>query len=447
MLKTKSIYKIKYYKGRNFVERKPLNIGIIGLGTVGIGLINCLMNNKKLITSKTEREICISAICAKNKNKKRNLDISDFKWVRDPFDIIDDKEIDVVVELIGGEENPAKSIIEKSLLNKKHVVTANKALIAKHGHYLALLAEEQQVCLNFEAAVAGGIPIVKAIKESLCGNTISKIYGVINGTCNYILTQMEKEEKEYSTIFKKAEQLGYVERDPTLDVGGIDTAHKISILTACAFGTRINFENVITKGIQNISLIDIQNAKSMGYKIKLMALAVKGEDGIIQEVEPCLVPEDSIFGKLEGGTNLVMVEGDYSERTYYMGPGAGSGPTASAVTADIIDLAKEKKTNVFGINASLLELPINKTKDFPSSFYLRFLLVDKPGTLSQLSGILGKYQISINRMNQLQHSGETAPILIVTHPTTKKLLNPAIDEISKLEICINEPVIIKIEDF
>jgi homoserine dehydrogenase len=426
---------------------KPLNIGIIGLGTVGMGLIKCLINNKNIIKSKSERVISIAAICAKNKNKKRDIDIGNLKWVQDPFDITDDKEIDVVVELIGGDENPSKSIVEKSLLNKKHVVTANKALIAKHGHYLALLAEEQQVCLNFEAAVAGAIPIIKAIKESLSGNVISKVYGVINGTCNYILTQMEKEEKEYTSIFKKAQQLGYVEKDPQLDVGGIDSAHKISILTTCAFGTRINFENVIINGIQNISLIDIKNAFSMGYKIKLMALALRSDDGIIQEVEPCLVPKDSIFGKLEGGTNLVMVEGDFSGRTYYMGPGAGSGPTASAVIADIIDIANGKKSCVFGMNANLLELPINKKKDFTSSFYLRFLLTDKPGTLAQLSSILGKYEISINRMNQLHHIGETAPILIVTHPTTKNLLKPAIEEINQLEICINEPVIIKIEEF
>jgi len=426
---------------------KPLNIGIIGLGTVGMGLIKCLINNKNIIKSKSERVISIAAICAKNKNKKRDIDIGNLKWVQDPFDITDDKEIDVVVELIGGDENPSKSIVEKSLLNKKHVVTANKALIAKHGHYLALLAEEQQVCLSFEAAVAGAIPIIKAIKESLSGNVISKVYGVINGTCNYILTQMEKEEKEYTSVFKKAQQLGYVEKDPQLDVGGIDSAHKISILTTCAFGTRINFENVITNGIQNISLIDIKNAFSMGYKIKLMALALRSDDGIIQEVEPCLVPKDSIFGKLEGGTNLVMVEGDFSGRTYYMGPGAGSGPTASAVIADIIDIANGKKSCVFGMNANLLELPINKKKDFTSSFYLRFLLTDKPGTLAQLSSILGKYEISINRMNQLHHIGETAPILIVTHPTTKNLLKPAIEEINQLEICINEPVIIKIEEF
>ncbi len=429
------------------MDRKPLNIGIIGLGTVGIGLINCLLKNKKLISTKTKKEILISAICAKNRTKKRDLDLSIHKWVQDPFEITDSKEIDVIVELIGGEDYPAKSIVEKSLLNGKHVVTANKALIANHGHYLALLAEEQKVSLNFEAAVAGGIPIIKAIKESLSGNSISKVYGVINGTCNYILTQMEKEDKEYEAIFNKAKKLGYVEKDPNLDVGGIDTAHKISILTTCAFGTRINFENVITKGIHDISLIDIKNANAMGYKIKLMALALKSEEGIIQEVEPCLVPENSIFGKLEGGTNLVMVEGDCAERTYYMGPGAGAGPTASAVTADIIDIANEKNSSVFGISANLLELPINKVKDVPSSFYLRFLLIDKPGTLAQLSGILGKYQISINRMNQLHHSGENAPILIVTHPTTKNLLNPAINEISNLDICINEPVIIKIEDF
>ena len=425
---------------------RQINIAIVGLGQIGNYLYNELITKKKDIEIKTGKKIQIVAISAKNINKKRKFKINKKIFYKNPLDIIKHKKVDVLIEAIGFADGLSKKVVENALKNKIHVITPNKALIAKHGDYLSFLAEKNKVNLEFEAAVAGGIPIIKAIKESLSANAISKVYGVINGTCNYILTQMEKEEKEYIEVFKKAQQLGYVEKDPTLDVGGIDTAHKISLLTACAFGTRINFENVVTKGIQNVSLVDIKNAESMGYKIKLMALSSKSEDGITQEVEPCLVPKDSIFGKLEGGTNLVMVEGDCSEKTYYVGPGAGSGPTASAVAADIIDIAQGRRSYVFGINANSLKLLVNKNKDLPSSFYLRFLLVDKPGTLSQLSAILGKYQISINRMNQLYHSGKNAPVLIVTHPSSKNSLNSAIQEISKLEICINEPVVLKIEE-
>ncbi len=270
--------------------KNPLNIGIIGLGTVGLGVIDCLTKNKETITLRAGREIKISGICARTKTKKRELNLSKFRWISDPTSFPSDEKIDVVVELIGGEDEPAKSIIEQSLLNNKHVVTANKALIAHHGHYLALLAEEQQVSLSFEAAVAGGIPILKILKESLCGNEISRVYGVINGTCNYILTQMENEEQDYTRIFKQAQDLGFVEKDPSLDVGGIDSAHKISILASLAFGSRINFDNVVTKGIESISLLDIRNAKAMGYRIKLLGSAIKSEAGISQEVEAYIRP-------------------------------------------------------------------------------------------------------------------------------------------------------------
>ena len=424
----------------------PLNIGIIGLGTVGLGVIDFLTENREIITRRAGREIRISGVCAKRKNKKRKIDISNLQWVSDPLTLSNDDETDVIVELIGGEEGTAKAIIEKALLNNKHVVTANKALIAHHGHYLALLAEEQQVSLSFEAAVAGGIPIIKVLRESLSGNQVSRVYGVINGTCNYILTQMENSDQDYSKIFQQAQDLGFVEKDPSLDVGGIDSAHKISILASLAFGSRINFDNVLIKGIESISLIDIKNANAMGYRIKLLGLASKAKAGISQEVEPCLVPKESLFGKLEGGTNMVMIEGNFVGKTHYIGPGAGAGPTASSVVSDLIDIAKGNISTTFGQKASQLKLSHYVAEDLESNFYLRFLLTDKPGTLAQLAGILGKYAISINRMRQLQHQDETAPVLIVTHPTKKTLLKSAIEEISKLEICKSEPVYIRIED-
>ena len=428
------------------MTEKPFNVGIIGLGTVGLGVVDFLTRNKELITRRVGREVRISGICAKNKNKKRNLGLSQFRWVQDPHTFSNDKDTDAVVEVIGGDGEPAKSIIEKSLLNNKHVVTANKALIAHHGHYLALLAEEQQVSLNFEAAVAGGIPILKTLREALCGNDISRIYGVINGTCNYILTEMENEEQDYSEVFKKAQDLGFVEKDPSLDVGGIDTAHKISILASLAFGSRINFDNVLIKGIGSICLLDIKNADSMGYKVKLLGLATKSNAGISQEVEPCLVPKASLFGKLEGGTNMVMVEGNFVGKTHYIGPGAGAGPTASSIVSDLIDIARGNTCSTFGQRASELHISHHVAEDLSTSFYLRFLLTDKPGTLAKLAGILGKYNISINRMRQLHHQDENAPVLIVTHPTKKKYLKSAIEEIKLLDICKNEPVYIKIED-
>ena len=428
------------------MEKNPLNIGIVGLGTVGLGLVDFLIKNKKIITLRAGREIRISGVCAKRKNKKRELDLSGLRWISDPLTLSNEEEIDVVVELVGGQDEPAKSIIEKSLLNKKHVVTANKALIAHHGHYLATLAEEQKVALNFEAAVAGGIPILKILKESLSGNEVSRVYGVINGTCNYILTQMENHEQDYSKIFKQAQDLGFVEKDPSLDVGGIDSAHKISIIAALAFGSRINFDNIKIKGIESISLLDIKNANAMGYRIKLLGLANKSKAGISQEVEPCLVPMESLFGKLEGGTNMVMVEGNFVGQTHYMGPGAGAGPTASSIVSDLIDIARGNVTPPFGQKASELAISHHVSEDLSSSFYLRFLLADKPGTLAKLASILGKYNISINRMSQLHHQGENAPVLIVTHPTKKDSLKSAMKEISKIEICKSDPVYIRIED-
>ena len=428
------------------MAENPFNVGIIGLGTVGLGVIDLLNKNKKLIAHRVGREIRISGICAKNKNKRRDQDLSEFRWVGDPLSFSNDKDTDAIVEVIGGDGEPAKSIIEKSLLNNKHVVTANKALIAHHGHYLALLAEEQKVSLNFEAAVAGGIPILKALREGLCGNNISRIYGVINGTCNYILTQMENEKQDYSEVFKKAQELGFVEKDPNLDVGGIDTAHKISILASVACGSRINFDNVLIKGIESISLLDIKNANSMGYKIKLLGLATRSNAGISQEVEPCLVPTESLFGKLDGGMNMVLVEGNFVGQTNYIGPGAGAGPTASSIVSDLIDIARGNTCFTFGQKASELNISHHIAEELSTSFYLRFLLTDRPGTLAQLAGILGKYDISINRMRQLHHEGENAPVLIVTHPTKKKFLKSAIVELKQLDICKNEPVYIKIED-
>ena len=336
------------------MEKDPLKIGIIGLGTVGLGVIDLLTKNIETITLRAGREIKISGICAKRKNKKRNIDLSKFQWISDPLALSNDDETDVIVELIGGEGGVAKSITEKALLNNKHVVTANKALIAHHGHYLALLAEEQEVALNFEAAVAGGIPIIKILRESLSGNEVSRVYGVINGTCNYILTQMENDQQDYSRIFKQAQDLGFVEKDPSLDVGGIDSAHKIAILASLAFGSRINFDNVLVKGIESISLVDIKNANAMGYRVKLLGLASKSKAGISQEVEPCLVPRESLFGKLDGGTNMVMVEGNFVGQTHYIGPGAGAGPTASSIISDLIDIAKGNISTTFGQKASQL---------------------------------------------------------------------------------------------
>ncbi len=425
---------------------KPLSIAIAGLGTVGIGIIKILESNKQLIKNRCGRELKIVAVSARNKRKQRDVDLSKYEWADDPVSLARRKEIDLIVEVIGGADGPAKAMVETAIKHKKHVVTANKAMLAEHGHYLAIAAEENNVTIRFEAAVAGGIPIIKALTEGLSANKIKKVTGVMNGTCNYILTRMEETKKSYESVFSEAKSLGYVEADPNLDVGGIDAAQKLAILSTLAFNSRIDFNNILIEGIDRISLIDIENANSMGYRIKLLGVSQISGNILYQSMQPCLVPRTSPLAQLEGGTNMVIIEADFVGQTAYSGPGAGEGPTASAIVSDIIDIARNNIGPVFGVLATKLSIKSISSETASSRYYIRFSLIDKPGVLAKVSGILGEHQISVDRMRQAHHQGSEAPLLIVTHKTRRNNLNKALIEIEKLDVSLCAPVAIKIEE-
>ncbi len=428
------------------MKNQPVTIGIAGLGTVGIGVLKILTKNNGILTKKTGKSFQIKAVSARNRNKVRDIDLNGIEWIENPLDLAKINDIDIIIEVMGGSGNPSKALVEQALQNGKHVVTANKALLAMHGASLALIAEKNQVALRFEAAVAGGIPIIKTLIEGLSSNSIQRIAGVMNGTCNYILTRMETTGNSYQKIFNEAKRLGFVEADPQLDVGGIDAAQKLAILSSISFQSEINFKNIEIEGIEKISLFDIENAKAMGYRIKLIGIAQRTQHGIFQEVQPCLIPESSEISKLEGGTNMVIIDSDFIGRTSLSGPGAGQGPTASAIVSDIIDIAKGTITPVFGISAKFLKKIKKETRGIKRCYYLRLSLVDKPGALAKVATVLGENNISIDRMRQKAHRGKVAPILIVTHETTLKSIREAVAAISILDVCLETPVSIKIEE-
>ena len=329
------------------MNKSKLNVAIIGLGTVGSGVLKLLKKQKNNIKNRTGIELKVVAVSAKNSTKKRSVDISQFRWVASPLTIARDPNVDVIVELIGDMDNTARKVIREATNNGKHVVTANKSLLAKEGSIFEELAKEKGVFLRYEAAVAGGIPIIKVLQDSLIVNKISKLYGVINGTCNFILTKMESDGREYSDVFSEAKQLGYVESDPRLDIGGIDSAHKLALLSCLAFGTNLNFKAVKTEGIDHISIEDIQEADLIGYKIKLLATAEYSKNMLKQEVSPKLIRKSSPIAQVNGSTNIIAIEGEEIGTTVFSGPGAGMGPTASSVVSDLVAVASRKSKSTF----------------------------------------------------------------------------------------------------
>ncbi len=423
-----------------------LKIGIAGLGTVGQGVVSMLLKNKDSIGVKSGKNLTITSVSAQDRNKDRGLDISGFHWEDSPIELAKRPDIDIFVELIGGSEGVALESVRTALRNGKDVVTANKAMLAHHGQELAELADECSRCIRFEAAVAGGIPVVKSLTESLAGNRITRILGVMNGTCNYILTRMEKERLSYQTVFEEAQKLGYLEADPNLDVGGIDAGHKLALLSAVAFGTKVDFENMDIEGIERISFGDIEQAKDMGFRIKLLGISKFTENGLEQRTQPCLVPEKSPLGCIEEATNLVVLEGDFVGAIYLQGPGAGGGPTASSVLSDLIELARGTRIPMFGQKANTLNsvTPCKSAVEVP--YYLRLTLKDEPGVLAKIAKSLGNAGISINRMRQYGHATEEAPVIIVTHETNRKSLNLALSEIKSSDVSLEDPFAIRIEE-
>ena len=416
------------------------------MGTVGRGVVRILQKNQDLLQARTGRRIDLVAVSARSRNKDRGLDLGGYSWVDDPVELATRPDIDIYVELIGGEDGAALASVASAISQGKHVVTANKALLAVHGQILAEAAESKHVGLRFEAAVAGGIPVVKALGESLAGNRIARVVGVLNGTCNYILTRMEREDASYTRVFEEAQDLGYLEADPTLDVGGIDASHKLALLASIAYGTKVDFANVDIQGIQRISLRDIEQTRDMGYRIKLLCVTRQSDDGLEQRTQPCLVPRNSPIGMIDGAMNIVVLEGDSVGQVSLQGPGAGEGPTSSAVIGDIVDIARGNIVSTFGQPARSLVSARPVRSAVPVPYYLRLSLVDRPGAFAEIALALASAEVSIDRIRQYSHEGEAAPVIIVTHETTRTRLDSALDEIRKSSVCLDEPVSIRIEE-
>ena len=424
---------------------QPLRLGIAGLGTVGIGTVKIVQRHAGLLAARAGREIAITAVSARSRTKNRDADLSAYDWEDDPVVLAARKDVDVLVELMGGSDGPALAATRAAIAAGKDVVTANKAMLAHHGQSLAASAEEKGHVIRFEAAVAGGIPVVKALTEGLAGNEIRRVMGVMNGTCNYILTRMESAGLPYAEVFEEARQLGYLEADPNLDVGGIDAGHKLSLLAAIAFGTKVAFDAVELEGIGRISIDDIRRAGDMGYRIKLLGVAQMTGRGLEQRMSPCLVPADSPLGQLQGGTNMVVLEGDSVGQIVLRGAGAGEGPTASAVMADVIEIARGCRISTFGQPAASLADPVAAKATAPAPYYLRMELTDKPGALAKVATVLGEEGISIDRMRQYGHADTSAPVLIVTHKATRDAIDHALKRLPATGVLVDEAVAIRIE--
>ena len=424
----------------------PLRLGIAGLGTVGTGVVRIIRQKANLLAARAGRPVVITAVSARTRDKDRGVTLSDYAWEDDPVALAKRADVDVFVELMGGSDGPAKAATEAAIAAGKDIVTANKAMLALHGQALAVAAEAAGRVIRFEAAVAGGIPVIKALTEGLAGNDITRVMGVMNGTCNYILTEMEHTGGDYDNILADAQRLGYAESDPSFDVGGQDAAQKLALLSAIAFGTRVDYDSILIDGIERVTLTDIRYARDLGYRIKLLGVATRTEDGVEQRMQPCLVPMTSPLGQLEGVSNMVVLEGDAVGQTVYQGPGAGAGPTASAVMADIIDIARGQVIPAFGVPASDLAAPVRARSSAEAPYYLRLELADRPGTLAKVADALGKAGISIDRMRQIQHESDaSAPVLIVTHGCHRSALDEALREIAAMEVSTGQPVAYRIE--
>lgn len=420
---------------------KPVKVGVLGLGTVGGGTVNVLKRNAAEIARRAGREIIITRASAKDLNKERICDTQGIILTTDPMDIINDPEIDIVLELIGG-AGPVKDMVLKAIENGKHVVTANKSLIALHGNEIFAKAIEKGVIVAFEAAVAGGIPIIKAIREGLSGNQIQWLAGIINGTGNFILTEMRDKGRDFDDVLAEAQALGYAEADPTFDVEGIDAGHKLTILASIAFGIPLQFDKVYTEGITQITRLDVEYAEQLGYRIKHLAIARKTPEGIELRVHPTLIPERRLIANVNGVMNAVLVKGDAVGATLYYGAGAGAEPTASAVVADVIDVVRaltsdpENRVPHLAFQAdSLADIPVLTSDRFKTSYYLRLNAEDKPGVLADVTRILADHHISIEAIIQKEPLGdETAiPIIMLTQITLEKEMNAAIAEIEALK--------------
>jgi homoserine dehydrogenase len=426
-----------------------VNVGIIGFGIVGSGTAKILIENMDVLRERLGFEITLKRIADLDIERDRGIRIPNGVLVKDVNMIFGDPDIHIVVELIGG-IRPAKDFILKAIKNGKHVVTANKALLATEGTDIFKAAREAGVEVGFEASVAGAIPIIKVMKESLIANRIKAIYGIINGTSNFILTKMTDEHVEFSDALKEAQALGYAEADPTLDIEGIDTAHKLTILSTLAYGIPLSFDAVHIEGITGIAAQDISFASELGYKVKLLAITKEANGEIELRVHPTMLPKDYLIAKVDGPFNAIYVDGDATGSTLYYGRGAGSVPTGSAVVSDIADIARNIQNNAIGrvptIPMTVRDVKIKKIDDVLSRYYFRFSAIDKPGVLSKISGILGNYNISIASVIQKgRRIGEAVPLVVLTHEAKERDVRQAVREIDALPVVMDKTVFIRVE--
>ena len=427
----------------------PLRIAIVGLGTVGSGVVRILQRHAALIEARAGRPVEIAAVSARSKDKDRGLDLTRCRWVDDPLLLVHDQSVDAIVELAGGSEGLPADLVAASLKAGKSVITANKALLARKGYELAVMAEESGAQLLYEAAVAGGIPIIKTLREGLAANEIAGLYGILNGTCNYILTEMRETGRDFAEVLAAAQRLGYAEADPSFDVDGVDAAHKLCLLSALAFGHRPEFGRLDVTGIRKISARDIAFAEELGFRIKLLGIAQRVEGRILQRVEPCLVPKDSAIGTVEGVFNAILAETDFADDSFSVGRGAGEGPAASAVVADIVDLARGQDLPVFGLPAARLEPPpLMDAGNLVSEYYMRMVVLDRPGVLADISAILRDRSISVESLLQRgRDPGNPVSIVMTTHPARQSDMAAAAGSLAALPSMAEPPCILRIETF
>ena len=431
-----------------------LRIGVAGLGTVGAALVRLLQERRVLLGDICGRQIEIAAVSARDRARERNIDLDGIEWFGDPVAMAGGAEIDVFVELMGGEGDPADAAVRAALAQGRHVVTANKALLARHGVELARLAEENGVLLNYEAAVAGGIPVIKALRESLTGNRITRVFGILNGTCNYILTTMQREGISFEDCLREAQRLGYAEADPTFDIGGHDTAHKLAILTSLAFGTEIAADDIYLEGIGNITIDDIRAAADLGYRIKLLGVAQRTESGIEQRVHPTMVPTSSEIAQVDGVTNAVAIESDVLGELMLSGPGAGGLATASAVMGDIADIAKSRPGMQHGPAlgtpaAKLAPYKRARMRSHEGGYFIRLTVEDRAGVFASIATRMAENSISLESIVQrsVEHvaSGKPQAVVLVTHATTEAAVRRAVASIAGEGYLVGKPQVIRIE--
>jgi homoserine dehydrogenase len=426
-----------------------MRIGIAGLGTVGAAVARLLRRQSEALTARTGRRIVVAGVSARDAEKKRDADLSGAEFFNDPVKLAASPSIDLFVELIGGSEGPARASVETALAHGKPVVTANKALLASHGLHLAALAEDKHVALAFEASVAGGIPIVKTLREGLAGNSIERVYGILNGTCNYILSRMEQEQLSFEECLKEAQRLGYAEADPTFDIGGFDTAHKLAILTSLAFGTRIAANAIDIEGIERVTLADIDAAAELGYRIKLLGVAQRTADGVEQRVHPTMVSKKSAIAQVMGVLNAATIDADAVHELTLVGPGAGGDATASAVVADIADIARGVRSAPFGLPmAKLAELKRTPMRRHEGGYYIRMSARDVAGAFAKIASRMAERRISLESIVQRGKRGAPGAcvdVILITHATSEHLVREALDMIYQDGVIVSRAQVIRIE--